>query len=59
MRPGITGLSQVSVRNGVSFSVRLDKDLEYVRNWNQKIDGAILLKTPIAVLFPKWIYPDS
>lgn len=45
MKPGITGLWQVSGRSNVTFKDRLDMDREYYYNWNLKWDIKILLKT--------------
>ena len=45
VRPGITGLAQVSGRNGLSWVERLGLDVEYVDNLSWKLDLTILLKT--------------
>lgn len=45
VRPGITGLWQVSGRNEVEFEGRLLLDAWYVRNWSFWLDIIILLKT--------------
>jgi len=45
VRPGITGLWQVSGRNDVDFQSRIDLDLWYIRNWNLWMDMVILIKT--------------
>lgn len=50
--PGITGLAQVSGRNGISINDKINKDLEYVKNFSLKQDIAILFKT-ITTLFEK------
>ncbi len=44
-RPGITGLWQVSGRNRLPFSQRVELDAWYVKNWNLWYDVAILFKT--------------
>jgi len=59
MKPGITGWSQVTVRNSVGFAARLDKDVEYVDRWTVWFDLRILLRTPACVLWRERIYPDS
>ena len=59
VKPGITGLSQVEVRNAVGFSERLDWDLEYVRRASIWLDLAILARTPLSLLRGTDIYPDS
>ena len=49
VNPGITGLAQISGRNELPRSKRLAYDIEYVKNWNIRMDLAILAKT-IAVV---------
>ena len=50
VRPGITGLWQVSGRNDVDYASRVALDARYVCNWNIIFDILILCKTPQAVL---------
>jgi len=50
MKPGITGLWQVSGRNHVDFQDWVKLDLEYIDNWSLWLDLKILLKTIPAVL---------
>lgn len=50
VRPGVTGLWQVSGRNDVSYAQRVQMDSWYVRNWSLWNDIAILCKTFPAVL---------
>ena len=50
MRPGITGLWQVSGRNRLSYAQRVELDAEYVRNWSLWLDVKILMRTVFAVL---------
>ncbi|MGB9152386.1 MAG: undecaprenyl-phosphate galactose phosphotransferase WbaP [Alphaproteobacteria bacterium] len=45
VRPGITGLWQVSGRNNVSYAQRVEMDSWYVRNWSLWHDIAIICKT--------------
>lgn len=45
VRPGITGLAQISGRNLLSWDKKLAKDVEYVENLSFLIDLIILLKT--------------
>ncbi|MGM0705392.1 MAG: undecaprenyl-phosphate galactose phosphotransferase WbaP [Bacteroidota bacterium] len=47
--PGITGLWQVSGRNAVSFSNRVDLDVHYVHNWSPWLDLYLLARTPPVV----------
>jgi len=57
VKPGITGLSQISVRNGVDLEGRSDKDVEYVQRWSLKLDLLILFLTPRVMISGKGIYP--
>jgi len=50
VRPGITGLWQVSGRNDVSYAERVSMDSWYVRNWSLWHDIAIICKTVPVVL---------
>ncbi|WP_256354721.1 MULTISPECIES: sugar transferase [unclassified Variovorax] len=50
MRPGITGLWQVSGRNRLPYAKRVELDAEYVDNWSLWLDIKILLKTVSAVV---------
>jgi Undecaprenyl-phosphate galactose phosphotransferase WbaP len=50
VRPGITGLWQVSGRNDVSYAQRVHMDSWYVRNWSLWHDIAILCKTIPALI---------
>ncbi|MBS0342721.1 MAG: sugar transferase, partial [Proteobacteria bacterium] len=45
MRPGITGLWQVSGRNRLPYAKRVELDAYYVDNWSLWLDVRILLKT--------------
>lgn len=50
IKPGITGLWQVSARSKTSFDDMVRLDLQYARDWSLWLDLKILLKTPNAVL---------
>ncbi|GAA4118594.1 sugar transferase [Enteractinococcus coprophilus] len=50
VRPGITGLAQVSGRNLLNWSDRLDMDVEYVEQRSLSLDCQIVWKTVAAVL---------
>jgi undecaprenyl-phosphate galactose phosphotransferase len=50
VKPGITGLWQVSGRSEVDFHSRVDLDVWYIRNWNLWMDLVILIKTIKTVL---------
>jgi len=58
VKPGITGLSQIHVRNAVDLDARSDWDVEYVRRWSVSLDLAILLQTPFRVFRTDAIYPS-
>lgn len=46
VRPGITGLWQVSGRNDLDYSTRVRLDEYYVRNWSVWFDLYIIARTP-------------
>lgn len=50
VRPGITGLAQVSGRNAISWEERLELDVEYVDNHSLPLDLRILIRTLTSVL---------
>src|SRR2546430_2678662 len=51
MKPGVTGLWQVSARSDPNFENRVRFDLHYVNNWSLLLDAKILAKTiPVVVL---------
>jgi lipopolysaccharide/colanic/teichoic acid biosynthesis glycosyltransferase len=50
VRPGITGLAQVSGRGNLTFTETVKLDLEYVRTRSPKTDFAILLRTFLMVV---------
>jgi len=51
VRPGITGLWQVSGRSDTDYARRVALDSYYVLNWSPWLDLWILLRTVFAVLF--------
>lgn len=52
LRPGITGLWQVSGRSDIeNFEDVVKMDLEYIDNWSLLLDAKLLVKTVFAVLF--------
>ena len=51
IRPGITGLWQVSGRSDTSYVRRVQLDVWYVNNWTIWCDIAVLLKTIPAVIW--------
>ncbi|MBO0882756.1 MAG: sugar transferase [Mycobacterium sp.] len=56
LKPGLTGLWQVSGRNDVSYEERVKLDVYYAQNWSLKLDMAILARTTAAVLAKKGAY---
>ena len=50
IKPGMTGMAQVSGRSDLDFSEEIRLDIWYMENWSPKLDWLILLKTPLAVL---------
>ena len=53
IKPGITGLWQVSGRNNLSYKRRVTLDCLYVDNLSFKLDFRIILRTIGVILFPK------
>ena len=51
VKPGVTGLWQVSGRNKTTFNEMVRLDINYVENWSLLLDLKILLKTAKAVFF--------
>ena len=52
VRPGITGLAQVSGRNKLNWEEKLSLDIEYVKNLSFLNDVVIILKTIKKVIMP-------
>jgi lipopolysaccharide/colanic/teichoic acid biosynthesis glycosyltransferase len=50
VKPGITGLWQITARDCPSFELNMHLDLTYIENWNLRLDLLILAKT-VRVLF--------
>jgi lipopolysaccharide/colanic/teichoic acid biosynthesis glycosyltransferase len=50
VRPGITGLWQVSGRNRLSFVEMCRLDIEYIKSWSLRRDLSIMLRTPWVML---------
>lgn len=51
VKPGITGLWQVSGRNNLTLRQRFELDVSYVQKASLWLDFWIMLKTPFVVLF--------
>lgn len=53
VRPGLTGLAQVSGRNHVRWNERLALDIKYVKEWSFWLDIKILFRTALQVVRSK------
>jgi len=56
VRPGITGLWQVSGRSNLTFDEMVLLDIYYIENWSPTLDLRILLRTIPTVLFARGAY---
>ena len=59
VRPGLTGLAQVSGRNAITWTEKFEKDIEYVDNVSLGLDISIFFKTISCVLKREGINSDS
>ncbi|MBQ7556433.1 MAG: sugar transferase, partial [Lachnospiraceae bacterium] len=59
VRPGLTGLAQVSGRNRLKWDERLEKDAEYVENLSFALDLDIIIKTFRQVLVHEGVEADT
>lgn len=53
IKPGITGLAQISGRSDLDFDEEVKLDIYYIENWSLLMDLWILARTPLAVLTRK------
>jgi len=53
IKPGLTGLAQISGRSDLTFEEEARLDTFYIENWNLFLDFIILIKTPFVVLWRK------
>ncbi|MCM2675918.1 sugar transferase [Alkalicoccobacillus plakortidis] len=56
IKPGCTGLWQVSARNNVGFDEMVSMDLNYIKNRNILLDFKIILKTLLVLINTKGAY---
>lgn len=59
VRPGLTGLAQVSGRNNLTWEEKFDKDIEYIENISFIEDIKIVFKTVVKVLKRDGISSDT
>ena len=52
IKPGITGLWQISGRNNLSYKRRVTLDCLYVKNMNFLLDIRIIMRTFGVIFFP-------
>lgn len=50
VKPGMTGLAQISGRSDLLFEEEVKLDTYYIENWSLLLDLAILFRTPLAVI---------
>jgi len=49
IKPGITGLAQISGRSDLSFAEEIRLDAFYIEHWSLRLDLILMLKTPFIV----------
>lgn len=59
MKPGMTGLTQVTVRNSVPWDERIPVDVEYVETFNIWTDLKIIFKTLQKMFMKESIYTNT
>jgi len=50
LKPGMTGLAQISGRSDLDFEEEIKIDTYYIENWSLGLDLQIILKTPWALI---------
>ena len=50
LKPGVSGMAQISGRSDLSFEEEIKLDTYYIENWTTLFDLSILFKTPLAVI---------
>jgi len=56
VKPGMTGLWQVSGRSDLGFVEMVSLDIDYIENWSLLGDVVLLLRTPLAVVTGRGAY---
>ena len=59
VRPGLTGLAQISGRNAISWEKRFDCDVRYVENLSFSLDVKIIFQTIALVLRREGVSEDT
>jgi Bacterial sugar transferase. len=59
MKPGMTGLSQVRVRNSVSWDEKIRIDIEYIEKFTIWLDIKIIFLTILKMFKPQNIYVEE
>lgn len=49
IKPGITGMAQISGRSDLSFEEEVKLDTYYIENWSPLLDLTVVLRTPLAI----------
>jgi len=53
IKPGVTGMAQISGRSDLNFDEEARLDIYYMENWTLWMDVKILLKTPASLFKPR------
>lgn len=56
IKPGVTGLAQVSGRNSILWDERIDIDIDYLQRKSFRLDCYILMQTFLKIFRPEGIY---
>lgn len=56
IKPGVTGLAQINGRNALSWSEKIDLDIDYIRKKNIHYDLYIIFQTFFKVIKPEGLY---
>ncbi|MFA6522423.1 MAG: sugar transferase [Patescibacteria group bacterium] len=56
IKPGITGMAQISGRANLDFDDEVNLDMHYIENWSPWLDLVIAIKTPLVVFLKTGAY---
>lgn len=59
VKPGMTGLAQVSGRNAISWAEKFELDAKYVEEWSTWLDIKIILQTAQKVVLRRDVSPNN